>query len=252
MVYHLENTTSKLAITNPQTPMISNNNNNTSMISNSIRMVSNNNQNNTTTASINNSNATKMMKPSMPSIPSLPSMATNFAPTQWNATMPSFSSSTVVSNMEYLPSSMRATELEDNSPQDKNKVNRVKVVVRIRPPISEDASSSLGEFVDCTTISREKKTLLLRRNSYEERDFNYDHVLDQSTTQEQMYQTVAENVVNVCYCYFVFFTSLEYFSLFVGIGCTQGLQRYYISIWTNRFWKNFYNFWSRNALGIRR
>jgi hypothetical protein len=69
------------------------------------------------------------------------------------------------------------------------------VVVRIRPPIAEDTQQCLSsDFVDCTTIN--KNTVTLSRQAYDDRDFSFDHVLPQIATQDDMYNIVAEPIVD--------------------------------------------------------
>lgn len=79
----------------------------------------------------------------------------------------------------------------------KSKETRVKVVLRVRPPISEDTANSYSrEFEDCTTVHPEGGNITIRRNNYEEREYSFDHVLDQMVSQEEMYKTVAKSIVD--------------------------------------------------------
>lgn len=81
--------------------------------------------------------------------------------------------------------------------KNSNQSNRVKVVVRIRPPISEDTKQNYnGDFLDCTTISEDETQVMLSRQAYEDRTFSFDRVLNQDADQQEMYNVVGKPVVN--------------------------------------------------------
>eukprot|EP00818_Percolomonas_sp_WS_P009528 CAMPEP_0117441560 /NCGR_PEP_ID=MMETSP0759-20121206/3697_1 /TAXON_ID=63605 /ORGANISM="Percolomonas cosmopolitus, Strain WS" /LENGTH=580 /DNA_ID=CAMNT_0005233417 /DNA_START=21 /DNA_END=1760 /DNA_ORIENTATION=+ len=69
---------------------------------------------------------------------------------------------------------------------------RVKVVVRVRPPIAEDYNDA-QPFADCTAI--DSSAITIRRNQYEERSFQVDHVLDQNASQQDVYDPVCSDIV---------------------------------------------------------
>lgn len=86
---------------------------------------------------------------------------------------------------------------ERSERSDSNTKQRVKVVVRVRPPIIEDYQDL--QFSDCTAIESNSSRITIRRNQYEERTFQVDHVLPQDATQEEVYETVATGIVSdVC------------------------------------------------------
>ncbi len=69
------------------------------------------------------------------------------------------------------------------------------MVVRVRPPIMEDTQQCVSsDFTDCTTIN--KNTITLSRQAYDDRDFTFDRVLSQNAGQAEMFQIVAEPIVD--------------------------------------------------------
>ncbi|KAJ4456170.1 putative Kinesin-II 95 kDa subunit [Paratrimastix pyriformis] len=92
--------------------------------------------------------------------------------------------------------------------------SRIKVVVRVRPPIREDIPPD-DDFVDCTRFDSQRQdwsapqgssalTEVLRlppgsitivRPPYEDRQFHFDRVLDQHANQQLCYDVVARDLV---------------------------------------------------------
>lgn len=72
--------------------------------------------------------------------------------------------------------------------------NRVKVIVRVRPPISEDLNNPLlGPYEEC--VSTAKTRVRLCRPTYDEREFSFDSVLPPRADQSSMYHVVAKGIV---------------------------------------------------------
>ncbi|EFC35518.1 kinesin [Naegleria gruberi] len=77
-----------------------------------------------------------------------------------------------------------------------NNTTRVKVVVRVRPQVSEDISNSqiFGEYPPC--VATVKNTVILKRECYDDREFTFDKVLEPTCSQDEMYKQVGKNIVN--------------------------------------------------------
>ena len=78
--------------------------------------------------------------------------------------------------------------------------NRIRVAVRIRPPINEDVemSAKLGDehFEECIEEHPETTTILLRKPFYDTREFAVDTVLGRGATQAETYEAVGREVVD--------------------------------------------------------
>ena len=83
----------------------------------------------------------------------------------------------------------------DNAPMEERE-SRLKVVVRIRPPIREDVENVKAEqdLTVCTQVEGSNK-IHINRPLYEDKEFKYDCVLPADCDQETMYRAVAEDKV---------------------------------------------------------
>lgn len=96
--------------------------------------------------------------------------------------------------LSIAPTAMSDTSSETTTKS--KKTQRVEVVVRVRPPIKEDYKNSFnGEITDCTTIGKQKNVVTLTKNIYETRDFPFDNVVAQESSQETVYNLSARNIV---------------------------------------------------------
>ncbi|KAG9396374.1 Kinesin motor domain [Carpediemonas membranifera] len=79
--------------------------------------------------------------------------------------------------------------------------SRIRVVVRVRPPIQEDYDHSFEAYEECVNViphtgDNPSKFLTLTRSHTDERDFMFDLVLGSDIQQSSMYGVVAEDIVN--------------------------------------------------------
>lgn len=85
-------------------------------------------------------------------------------------------------------------ETKSKRRRKKSNENRIKVVVRVRPPIPED-TLNVSTFESCVSFSEDGKRVILKRQTYDEREFTFDHVLPPEACQTEMYQCVGHDVV---------------------------------------------------------
>ena len=74
--------------------------------------------------------------------------------------------------------------------------NRVRVVLRVRPPIEEDFFD--GEDFDNCMYFASETSVKLCRYTFDDKLFTFDRVLDDKSTQLEAYDTVASSIVQVC------------------------------------------------------
>eukprot|EP00762_Andalucia_godoyi_P001478 ANDGO_00290.mRNA.1 Armadillo repeat-containing kinesin-like protein 3 len=78
-----------------------------------------------------------------------------------------------------------------------NQLNRVRVAVRVRPPIPEDLATDVyGSFDNCARVDERNGTVCLSRATYDDREFRVDRALSPDASQEVMYNVVAEDIVD--------------------------------------------------------
>eukprot|EP01028_Stygiella_incarcerata_P013293 TRINITY_DN8181_c1_g2_i1.p1 TRINITY_DN8181_c1_g2~~TRINITY_DN8181_c1_g2_i1.p1 ORF type:complete len:733 (+),score=260.59 TRINITY_DN8181_c1_g2_i1:73-2271(+) len=71
----------------------------------------------------------------------------------------------------------------------------LKVVIRVRPIIEEDVTSTaIGTLDKCVEVHDE--TICLSRPTYDEREFQFDNILDEDSQQDDMYNMVARDIVS--------------------------------------------------------
>jgi len=79
-------------------------------------------------------------------------------------------------------------------------VNRIRVAVRVRPPIHEDLelASKLGDdsFEECIEEHPSTGTIKLRKPFHDTREFAVDFVLGREATQAETYEAVGREVVD--------------------------------------------------------
>ena len=101
-----------------------------------------------------------------------------------------------------LKSPFRAQEDGSGTPDTLGDTDRIKVVVRVRPPIPEDGNGhTLAAEVDFSggvRVDSETRLPICRGDAtYDDRNFEFDTVLDPKRNQDAMYSQVQHVVQDV-------------------------------------------------------
>lgn len=77
---------------------------------------------------------------------------------------------------------------------------RIRVVVRVRPPIAEDVDLALASgddhYEECVDEDTRRAAILLRKPYFDTREFMLDMVLGREATQSETYEAVGRRVVD--------------------------------------------------------
>ena len=83
------------------------------------------------------------------------------------------------------------------TPKRPSSNSRIRVVVRVRPPIAEDVDNCEAEQYDeCVEEDPSRGTLQLKKPFFDTREFSLDIVLSREATQAQTYEAVGRPVVD--------------------------------------------------------
>ncbi|KAL9645915.1 hypothetical protein ABK040_001024 [Willaertia magna] len=82
------------------------------------------------------------------------------------------------------------------SSNNNNNNCNIKVIVRVRPQITEDLNNYSDNFISCIKIDNLQNKIILQREAYDDREFQFDKVLSPEITQNEMYKEVGEPLVN--------------------------------------------------------
>jgi hypothetical protein len=83
-----------------------------------------------------------------------------------------------------------------------NKISRVKVAVRCRPPFQDEIEFAKGEFFSIVEVKKEEPEtsklgqISLMTMSGKTRDFYFDYAFGEDTNQDSVYDRLARPVVN--------------------------------------------------------